>query len=85
MGSQGDFQYTGYKPERFSPRSIVSEPRLRRLRECRLLQQLADILATDRPALFLYRHDVPTLAAKRVHGLAAVGDKLDLRSVWVDP
>jgi hypothetical protein len=50
-----------------------------------LLQQLADLLATDRPALFLYRHDVPTLAARRVHGLAAVGDKLDLRSAWVDP
>jgi hypothetical protein len=50
-----------------------------------VLQQIADILASDRPALFLYRHDVPMLAAKRVHGLAAVGDKLDLRSVWVDP
>jgi ABC-type oligopeptide transport system substrate-binding subunit len=85
MGAQGDFQYTGYKSERFSAT-------LERLRaapspaaRAPLLQQLADILATDRPALFLYRHDVPALAAKRVHGLAAVGDKLDLRSVWVDP
>jgi len=50
-----------------------------------LLQQLAELLATDRPALFLYRHDVPTLVSKRVHGLAAVGDRLDFRSVWVDP
>ena len=50
-----------------------------------VLQQLAELLASDRPALFLYRHDVPALVSKRVHGLAAVGDRLDLRSVWIDP
>jgi peptide/nickel transport system substrate-binding protein len=81
----GDFQYTGYRPEKFTSaidrvRSATSPPA-----RAPLLQQLADILATDRPALFLYRHDVATLAAKRVHGLAAVGDRLDFRSVWIDP
>ena len=85
IGSQGDFQYTGYKPERFSNAidrlRTASSPAAR----VPLLQQLAEILATDRPALFLYRHDVPALVSKRVHGLAAVGDRLDLRSVWVDP
>jgi len=85
VGSQGDFQYTGYKSERFS--TTIDRLRTAPSPTARapILQQLADILATDRPALFLYRHDVPTLAARRVHGLAAVGDKLDLRSAWVDP
>ena len=85
IGSQGDLQYTGYKPERFS--TAIDRLRTAPSPAARvpLLQQLADLLATDRPALFLYRHDVPTLAARRVHGLAAVGDKLDLRSAWVDP
>lgn len=85
LTSQGDFQYTGYKPERF----VAAIERIRGasspVARAPLLKELADLLATDRPALFLYRHDVPILAAKRVHGLAAVGDRLDLRSVWVDP
>ena len=85
LTGQGDFQYTGYKPERYGAAIErirgASSPAAR----APLLKELADLLATDRPALFLYRHDVPTLAAKRVHGLAAVGDRLDLRSVWVDP
>ena len=85
VGSQGDFQYTGYKPERFS--TAIDRLRTAPSPAARvpLLQQLAEILALDRPALFLYRHDVPALAAKRVHGLAAVGDRLDLRFIWVDP
>jgi peptide/nickel transport system substrate-binding protein len=85
LGGQGDFQYTGYKSERFS--TAIDRLRTAPSPAARvpLLQQLADVLATDRPALFLYRHDVPTLVARRVHGLAAVGDKLDLRSAWVDP
>jgi len=28
---------------------------------------------------------VPALVGKRVHGLAAVGDRLDFRSVWIEP
>jgi peptide/nickel transport system substrate-binding protein len=85
LSAQGDLQHTGYKPEKFT--AAVDRLRVAPSPAARtpLLQQLADILATDRPALFLYRHDVPTLAAKRVHGLAAVGDRLDLRSIWVDP
>jgi peptide/nickel transport system substrate-binding protein len=85
MGSQGDFQYTGYKTERFSNAMDHLRTAPSPAARAPVLQQIADILASDRPALFLYRHDVPMLAAKRVHGLAAVGDKLDLRSVWVDP
>ncbi len=85
LGGQGDFQYTGYRPEKF----VAAIERIRTApspaARAPLLQQLADILAADRPALFLYRHDVVALVARRVHGLAAVGDRLDLRSVWVEP
>ena len=85
LTAQGDFQYTGYKSERFvaAVEQVRDAPSPAARRP--LLQRLADVLATDRPALFLYRHEVPALVAKRVHGLAAVGDRLDLRFVWVDP
>jgi peptide/nickel transport system substrate-binding protein len=85
IGLQGEFQYTGYRAERFS--SVVDWIKAAPSPMARvpLLQQLADVLSADRPALFLYRHDVPVLASKRVHGLAALGDRLDLRSIWVDP
>jgi len=85
LSAQGDFQYTGYKPEKFVAAIDRVRTALSPAARVPLLQQLADLLAADRPALFLYRHDVPTLAARRVHGLSAVGDRLDLRSVWVDP
>jgi peptide/nickel transport system substrate-binding protein len=50
-----------------------------------LLASLGAILARDQPVLFLYQFDVPILVASRVHGLTAVGDRLDLRRVWIDP
>jgi peptide/nickel transport system substrate-binding protein len=85
ISSQGDFQYTGFRSEGFT--TVIDRLRVSSSPATRapLLQQLADILANDRPALFLYRHDVPTLVSRRVHGLAAVGDRLDFRSVWVEP
>jgi peptide/nickel transport system substrate-binding protein len=85
ISSQGDFQYTGFRSEEFT--TVIDRLRVSSSPATRapLLQQLADILANDRPALFLYRHDVPTLVSRRVHGLAAVGDRLDFRSVWVEP
>ena len=81
----GEFEYTGYRSERFS--SLIDLIRAAPSAAARapLLAQLAELLASDRPALFLYRHDVPILVGKRVHGLAAVGDHLDLRAVWVEP
>ena len=85
LTSQGDFQYTGYKSDRFLAAIDhvrgVSSPAAR----APFLQELADILGSDRPALFLYRHAVPVVASRRVHGLSAVGDRLDLRAVWVEP
>jgi peptide/nickel transport system substrate-binding protein len=85
VGSQGDFQYTGYKAERLTTTIDLLKAAVSPAGRAPLEQQLAEILAEDRPALFLYRHDVPVLVSRRVHGLAAVGDRLDLRSVWVDP
>ncbi|HEY2902390.1 MAG TPA: ABC transporter substrate-binding protein [Polyangia bacterium] len=50
-----------------------------------VLTQIAALLAADQPVIFLYRHDVPLLVSRRVHGLAAVGDRLDFRRVWLEP
>jgi peptide/nickel transport system substrate-binding protein len=85
LGSQGDFQYTGYRSERFSTTIDMLRAASSPSERVALLQQLAEILAKDHPALFLYRHDVPMLVSTRVHDLAAVGDRLNLQSVWVDP
>jgi len=85
LTGQGDFQYTGYRPERLSV--LVDRVRVAAgpAERAPLLGELASLLATERPALFLYRHDVPVLASKRVRGLVAPGGRLDLRAVWMEP
>jgi ABC-type oligopeptide transport system substrate-binding subunit len=85
LAPQGDFEYTGWRPERLT--TLLEAIRVAPLPAARapLLGQLATLLASERPALFLYRHDVPMLVSRRVHGMAASGDRLDLRSVWLDP
>ncbi|MBN2573830.1 MAG: hypothetical protein JXP73_04630 [Deltaproteobacteria bacterium] len=85
LTDQGDYHYTGYRSEKLA--ALVDALRTAPAPAARapLLAQLARLLATDRPALFLYRHDVPVLVSRRVHGLAAVGDRMDFRSVWVEP
>jgi peptide/nickel transport system substrate-binding protein len=85
LGNQGDFQYTGYRSDRFSTTVDLLKAAVSPLGRAPFEQQLAEILGEDRPALFLYRHDVPVLVSRRVHGLAALGDRLNLQSVWVDP
>jgi peptide/nickel transport system substrate-binding protein len=50
-----------------------------------ILAKLAGIIADDQPIIFLYRHDVPALVSNRVQGLTAIGDRLDLRHVWLTP
>lgn len=85
LGNQGDFQYTGYRSDAFSTTVDLIKAAVSPLGRAHLEQQLAELLGTDRPALFLYRHDVPVLVSRRVHGLAALGDRLNLQSVWVDP
>jgi peptide/nickel transport system substrate-binding protein len=85
LSSQGDFEHTGWRPEPFT--TLLEAIRVAPLPAARapLLAQLATLLARERPALFLYRHDVPMLVSRRVSGLAACGDRLDLRSVWLEP
>jgi len=84
-GSQGQLSFIGYRSEQLQ--SLLDRVRLAPGPAARVpaLQQVGEWLASERPVIFLYRHDVPALVAKRVHGLAGVGDRLDLRSVWVDP
>jgi ABC-type oligopeptide transport system substrate-binding subunit len=50
-----------------------------------LLARLAHVIAEDQALIFLYRHDVPALISNRVQGLTALGDRLDLRRVWLLP
>lgn len=50
-----------------------------------VLAHLAEVLASDEPVIFLYRHDVPALVSRRVRGLVGTGDRLDLRGVWLAP
>jgi peptide/nickel transport system substrate-binding protein len=85
FGSQGQLSFIGYRSERLQ--FLLDQVRLAPGPAARVpaLQQVGEWLASERPVIFLYRHDVPALVAKRVHGLAGVGDRLDLRSVWVDP
>jgi peptide/nickel transport system substrate-binding protein len=85
FGSQGQLSFIGYRSERLQ--SLLDQVRLAPGPAARVpaLQQVGEWLASERPVIFLYRHDVPALVAKRVYGLSGVGDRLDLRSVWVDP
>ena len=50
-----------------------------------VLARLARLLADEQPAIFLYRHDVPALISNRVQDLTALGERLDLRRVWMAP
>jgi peptide/nickel transport system substrate-binding protein len=85
FGPQGELAFSGY-------RSTALDGLLDRLRladgplaRAPLLQQLGALLALEQPVIALYRHDVAALVSRRVHGLAGSGDRLDLRSVWLDP
>jgi|GEM_PF-603746 len=86
FGSGGPFNFFGY-------RSADVDARLEILRRTYgpaalrqpLMRSLGQALASEQPVVFLYRLDVPSLVARRVHGLGAIGSRLDLRRVWVDP
>jgi peptide/nickel transport system substrate-binding protein len=85
FGPHGELAFTGYRAEPLGP--LFDELRLAEGPAARapVLQRIGEALAREQPVIFLYRHDVPALVSRRVHGLAAVGDRLDLRNVWVDP
>jgi peptide/nickel transport system substrate-binding protein len=85
FGADGIYNFGGY-------RSAAVEALLDELRRASgpvarrpVLARLARLLAEDQPVIFLYRHDVPALVSNRVQDLTAIGDRLDLRRVWVAP
>jgi peptide/nickel transport system substrate-binding protein len=85
FGPQGELAFTGYHSDALQ--SLVDELRVADGPAGRapVLQRIADFFAVEQPIISLYRHDVPALVSRRVHGLAGSGDRLDLRGVWVDP
>ena len=85
FGAEGIYNFGGY-------RSTAVEALLDELRRAPgpaprqlVLARLARLIAEDQPVIFLYRHDVPALISNRVQGLTAIGDRLDLRRVWLAP
>jgi peptide/nickel transport system substrate-binding protein len=84
-GPDGLFNYTGYDSSALAPlwERLRVAPGAAGRRP--VLEQIARILADDQPVIFLYRTDVPALVSSRVHGLGAIGDRLDLSRVWLDP
>jgi peptide/nickel transport system substrate-binding protein len=84
-GAGGAFNYGGYRSSALE--ALIDEARGATGPTSRapILTRIERLLGDEQPVIFLYRYDVPALASTRVHGLAAVGDRLDLRRVWVDP
>ena len=84
-GMGGAFNYGGYRSSALE--ALLDEARSAGgpIARAPILARIARLLADEQPVIFLYRYDIPALAATRVHGLAAVGDRFDLRRVWLDP
>jgi ABC-type oligopeptide transport system substrate-binding subunit len=85
FGPQGELGFTGYRSEALQ--ALIDELRLADGPRARapVLARIAQFFAAEQPIIALYRHDIPALVARRVHGLCGSGDRLDLRAVWVDP
>ncbi len=83
-GPAGPFNYSGYRSSALD--ALLDGARLADGPGSRLpiLERLQRLLADEQPVIFLYRYDVPALVGARVRGLAAVGDRFDLRRVWLE-
>jgi peptide/nickel transport system substrate-binding protein len=83
-GTGGAFNYGGYRSSALE--ALIDEARGAAGPAARapILTRIARLLADEQPVIFLYRYEVPALASTRVHGLAAVGDRFDLRRVWLE-
>jgi peptide/nickel transport system substrate-binding protein len=83
-GPGGAFNYSGYQSTALDAlldgARVADGPGARRP----ILERLQKLLADEQPVIFLYRYDVPALVGARVRGLAAVGDRFDLRRVWLE-
>ena len=84
FGAGGPFNYGGYHSTAFD--ALADEARAAAGPAARvgIRQRMARLLADEQPVLFLYRYDVPALVSGRVRGLAAIGDRFDLRRVWLE-
>jgi peptide/nickel transport system substrate-binding protein len=84
FGSDGAFNYGGYRSAALD--ALLDEARgaLGPAARAPVLSRIVKLLGDEQPAIFLYRYDVPALVAGRVHGLGAIGDRFDLRRVWLE-
>jgi peptide/nickel transport system substrate-binding protein len=84
-GTAGAFNYGHYRSSALE--ALIDEARgaVGPIARAPILDRIARLLSDEQPVIFLYRYDIPALASTRVHGLAAVGDRFDLRRVWLDP
>ena len=84
-GTAGAFNYGGYRSSALE--ALIDEARgaVGPVARAPILDRIARLLSDEQPVIFLYRYDIPALASTRVHGLAAVADRFDLRRVWLDP
>jgi peptide/nickel transport system substrate-binding protein len=83
FAADGIYNFGGYRSAEVD--ALLDELRVAPGPEARrpVLQKLGRLLADDQPVIFLYRHDVPALISNRVQDLAATGDRLDYRRVWL--
>ena len=83
-GGTGAFNYGGYRSPALD--ALLDEARVAAGQPGRasITRRIGSLLTDDQPVIYLYRYDVPALVAGRVRGLAAVGDRFDLRRVWLE-
>ena len=84
FASDGAFNYGAYRSSALD--ALLEEARgaAGPVARAPILARIVRHLADDQPVIFLYRYDVPALIAGRVRGLAAVGDRFDLRRAWLE-
>jgi len=84
FASDGAFNYGTYRSAALD--ALLDEARAAAgpVARAPIVARIGRHLADDQPVIFLYRYDVPALVAGRVRGLAAVGDRFDLRRVWLE-
>jgi len=84
FGSDGAFNYGAYRSSSLDAMLDEARAAAGPVARAPILARIAKLLADEQPVIFLYRYDVPALVAGRVRGLAAVGDRFDLRGVWLE-
>jgi len=84
FGAGGPFNYGGYRSSAFDALDDEARTAAGPAARVGIRQRMARLLADEQPVIFLYRYDVPALVSGRVRGLAAVGDRFDLRRVWLE-